>query len=55
LGGLLAFSASLYWLQQQEAAQAKFATKRAEIEEVLRGSSTPTYTQDEVDALRLGH
>jgi O-antigen ligase len=44
LGGLLAFSASLYWLQQQEAAQGKFATKRAEIEEVLRGSSTPTYT-----------
>jgi O-antigen ligase len=44
LGGLLAFSASLYWLQQQEAARGKFATKRAEIEEVLRGSSTPTYT-----------
>jgi O-antigen ligase len=44
LGGLLAFSASLYWLQRQEAAQGKFATKRAEIEEVLRGSSTPTYT-----------
>jgi O-antigen ligase len=44
LGGLLAFAASLYWLQQQEAAQGKFATKRAEIEEVLRGSSTPTYT-----------
>jgi len=44
LGGLLAFAASLDWLQQQESAQAKFATKRAEIEEVLRGSSTPTYT-----------
>src|SRR6267143_939575 len=44
LGGLLAFAASLDWLQQQESAQAKFATKRGEIEEVLRGSSTPTYT-----------
>src|SRR5260370_29813422 len=44
LGGLLAFAGSLDWLQQQEAAQGKFATKRAEIEEVLRGSSTPTYT-----------
>src|SRR5258708_5336217 len=44
LGGLLAFSASLYWLQQQEAARGKVVTKRAEIEEVLRGSSTPTYT-----------
>ena len=44
LGGLLAFAASLDWLQQQESAQAKFATKRAEIEEVLSGSSTPTYT-----------
>jgi O-antigen ligase len=44
LGGLLAFAGSLDWLQQQESAQAKFATKRAEIEEVLRGSSTPTYT-----------
>ena len=44
LGGLLAFAGSLDWLQRQESAQAKFATKRAEIEEVLRGSSTPTYT-----------
>lgn len=44
LGGLLAFTASLYWLQRQEAAQGKLATKVAEIEEVLRGSSTPTYT-----------
>jgi len=44
LGGLLAFAGSLYWLQRQEAAQEKFRTKKAEIEEVLRGSSTPTYT-----------
>jgi len=44
LGGLLAIAGSLDWLQQQEAAQGKFATKTAEIEEVLRGSSTPTYT-----------
>ena len=44
LSGLLAFAGSLYWLQRQEAAQEKFRTKRAEIEEVLRGSSTPTYT-----------
>ena len=44
LGGLLAVAGSLDWLQQQEAAQGKFATKTAEIEEVLRGSSTPTYT-----------
>jgi O-antigen ligase len=44
LGGLLAFAGSLDWLQQQQAAQEKFATKRAEIEEVLRGSYTPTYT-----------
>ena len=42
--GLLAFAGSLYWLQRQEAAQEKFRTKKAEIEEVLRGSSTPTYT-----------
>ena len=44
LFGLLAFTGSLYWLQRQEAAQEKFRTKKAEIEEVLRGSSTPTYT-----------
>ena len=44
LFGLLAFAGSLYWLQRQEAAQEKFRTKKAEIEEVLRGSSTPTYT-----------
>lgn len=44
LFGLLAFAGSLYWLQRQEAAQEKFTTKKAEIEEVLRGSSTPTYT-----------
>jgi O-antigen ligase len=44
LFGLLAFAGSLYWLQRQEAAQDKFRTKKAEIEEVLRGSSTPTYT-----------
>src|SRR6267154_385452 len=44
LFGLLAFVGSLYWLQRQEAAQEKFRTKKAEIEEVLRGSSTPTYT-----------
>jgi O-antigen ligase len=44
LGGLLAFAGSLYWLPRQEAAQGKFRTKIAEIEEVLRGSSTPTYT-----------
>jgi len=44
LAGFLAFAGSLYWLQRQEAAQEKFRTKRAEIEEVLRGSSTPTYT-----------
>jgi O-antigen ligase len=44
LGGLLAFAGSIYWLQRQEAAQEKFRTKKAEIEEVLRGSSTPTYT-----------
>jgi O-antigen ligase len=44
LFGLLAFAGSLYWLQRQQAAQEKFRTKKAEIEEVLRGSSTPTYT-----------
>jgi O-antigen ligase len=44
LGGLLAFAGSLYWLQRQEAAEGKLRTKKAEIEEVLRGSSTPTYT-----------
>ena len=44
LFGLLAFAGSLYWLQRQETAQEKFRTKKAEIEEVLRGSSTPTYT-----------
>jgi O-antigen ligase len=44
LFGVLAFAGSLYWLQRQEAAQEKFRTKKAEIEEVLRGSSTPTYT-----------
>jgi O-antigen ligase len=44
LGGVLAFAGSLYWLQRQEAAAGKLRTKRAEIEEVLRGSSTPTYT-----------
>ena len=44
LFGLLAFAGSLYWLQRQEAAQEKFRTKKAEVEEVLRGSSTPTYT-----------
>jgi len=44
LFGLLAFAGSLYWLQRQEAAQEKFMTKKTEIEEVLRGSSTPTYT-----------
>jgi len=44
LFGFLAFAGSFYWLQRQEAAQEKFRTKRAEIEEVLRGSSTPTYT-----------
>ena len=42
--GLLAFAVCVYWLQQQGAASEKFATKRAEIEEVLGGSSTPTYT-----------
>jgi O-antigen ligase len=44
LGGLLTFGGSLYWLQRQEAAAGKLRTKKAEIEEVLRGSSTPTYT-----------
>jgi O-antigen ligase len=44
LFGFLSFAGSLYWLQRQEAAQEKFRTKKAEIEEVLRGSSTPTYT-----------
>jgi O-antigen ligase len=44
LAGFLACAGSLHWLQRQEAAQQKFRTKRAEIEEVLRGSSTPTYT-----------
>lgn len=44
LFGLLSFAGSLYWLQRQEAAQEKFRTKTAEIDEVLRGSSTPTYT-----------
>ena len=44
LFGFLAFAGSLYWLQQQEAAQGKLRTKTAEIVEVLSGSSTPTYT-----------
>ncbi len=44
LFGVLAFVGSLYWLQQQDAAQGKLRTKTAEIEEVLSGSSTPTYT-----------
>jgi len=42
--GFLAFAGCIYWLQQQSAASDKLTTKKAEIEEVLGGSSTPTYT-----------
>ena len=42
--GFLAFAGCIYWLQQQSAASDKLRTKKAEIEEVLAGSSTPTYT-----------
>src|SRR5258708_2477867 len=43
-GGLLSLVLFPVLPQPQHGVPGKFATKRAEIEEVLRGSSTPTYT-----------
>src|SRR5207248_9135756 len=42
--GLLAIAGSVYWLQQQDAAGRKLNRKVGELEEILGGSSNPTYT-----------